>query len=1763
MKSRTTFFVIITLAIVALIPGFLSFQRELSVKPALSKSTESSSIAPDKQEILQAYGKLPLVFEPNMGQTDDSVQFVSRGQGFGLFLTQSGATLLLKNKGQQAKANEPISAVQVELIGANRNPSSAGLEPADSKSNYFIGNDPAKWQTSVPNFHKVGYDQIYPGIDLLYYGNGQQLEYDFIVQPHADPHQIKLNFAGVDDARIEPTTGDLLLKTKAGTLRQHKPVIFQEVDGKRKEIAGAYLIASNKDPRTDNTFSVSFELGSFDSSRALVIDPVLVYSSYLGGTLYDIGQSIAVDQGGNAYVVGTTASLNFPTTPGVLKPVLLPRTDAPNSYWNDAFVTKVNPTGSALVYSTYFGGRNGGEGGMGVALDAQGNAYLTGTTMATDFPLVNPYQSTMGGADESFATKLNATGSAIIFSTYLGGNGTDLGAKIAVNQTTGESTFVGYSSSPNFPTTPGAYKPKICGGPIGCNGIFYSGGYIARFASNGGIIFATLYDGSVTDVALDNDDNAVFAGSTVAILETTPGAFQPTSSGGTDGFIATLNPNGTRLVYATYLGGGLGSDVVRGITLDAAGNMYVTGQTQNSGFPSTPGAFDETYNGGEDGFVTKLDPAGTSLIYSTFFGGTGKDQPFAIGLGNDDSAFIAGETLSGVSFPLRNSVNGINGTIFLARLDPNGSTMVFSSLLGNGGAYDVVVDAQNNAYITGQSKGIVTTPGSFQPTKIIGQSVYDGFVMKVGPADENATFYSISGTVNDPVQFGDPEPVVATITGSVNRSVLLGTGNGALLRFTFGALPAGGNYVVSARKVGHLTDPLGATFNNLQANQFADFSILPNQQPLGTITSPVHGAIFYTPASIPIIATASDPDGHPIAKVDFEAYSSATGTIFLGTDTTAPYEFTWNNVPIGTWALYATPTDSLGMRGRSVETVHVNVVDSTTPSVVLTSPTNGSTFFAGDYVPLTATVSSSIVLVEYYEGFNLIGRRVSSPWSTTWRVMNVGNYNIYARGTTATGQTVTTDTVAVNVIDPNHRISGRVLNSLNSSPVSGVRIDLTSSTNPSITATRTTDANGEYVFIGLNATPNDSVSITPSLTGYSFSPQVINIAYLGYIDWPNQNFSATPQTGITLNLTSPTNNQTYLAPATVSFAADATSTAGAITRVDFYRENPGGSDTLLGSDTTAPYTFDWAGVAVGNYFLFARATDSTNAVAQTQSVRIFVEAQAPNVRINGFVYSPGGSPMQGITLRLTGSQTQTTTTGYFGAYVFGNLPSGGTYTITPQPSGTMTFTPVSQTFTNLTTDLVDVDFTASAQNQAPIVQFNTPANGATFTMPASIPISASATDADGQVVHLTVSANNGTFTTTIGQSNNGTFAAPWTPTLPGTYVLTAQALDNGGLQSYVQITIVVNPPSPVSISGRIVDRDSQGIEGVTLTLKDYPDEAGVIATATTDANGNYTMPGIPTFASYVLRAEKLNYTFSPHQRLFYNLSTNQIADFTGTLTLQPSDFDGDGKTDVAVYRPSTGYWYIRRASDGTILTRALGSQSHGDRAVPGNYDGDQMTDTAVFADGDWSIQLSTTNKTRQEKFGTIGDKAVASDYDGDGKTDLAVFRPSESIWYVQYTSDNSVHATQWGANGDLPVPGDYDGDGLADIAVFRPSNGYWYILRSSDGGLTATQWGMNGDEVVAGDYDGDDKTDVAVFRASTSTWYILLSSNNAVVAEHWGAAGDKPVPGDYDRDGKTDIAVFRPGNGNWYILRSTTRTMQNEVWGMNGDIPIPFAYLPQ
>jgi hypothetical protein len=659
----------------------------------------------------ESYGRLPLSFERNVGQTDPRVDFVSRGRGYVVYLSGGDAVLALAaGGGPDDEGGESASVVRMQLAGANRTAKAIGRDELPGKANYFIANDPKRWRTNVPTYEKVSYADVYPDIDLVYYGKRQTLEYDFVVRPGAGPARIVLTFQGADKLEVD-ARGDLVIHTGSGILRQSRPVIYQEREGQRREIAGAYVLL--------DALNVGFKMGAYDTSLPLVIDPTLVYSTYLGGVeggddLFQHG--IAADAEGCAYVAGWTASLDFPTTPGAFD------TSFNGAY--DAFVSKLAPNGASLLYSSYFGG-NGADRILAIAVDAAGRAYVTGVTSSVDFPTTaGAFNTSLGAAPQAaFAAKIGEAGSALLYSTYFGGTNGDIGHAIAVDAA-GNAYLTGQTSSSDFPTTAGAFDTSLN------NSV---DAFLSKLNATGSaLVYSTFLGGSLignngTDqgyaIAVDSAGNAYVAGSTDALdFPTTQGAFDTSYNGGTNAFVTKLNATGSALIYSTYLGG---SSDAHGIAVDAAGTAYVAGSTTIPDFPTTPGAFDTSYNGGRNAFVTRFDAAG-ALLYSTYLGSS-DSAVRAIAIDADGNAYVTGKTYA-LDFPTTPDAFGpsYHGSVrprypegFIVKFDPSGSALVYSTYLGGGGEDQGlgIAVGQNGAsvYVTGDtgSADFPVTPGAF------------------------------------------------------------------------------------------------------------------------------------------------------------------------------------------------------------------------------------------------------------------------------------------------------------------------------------------------------------------------------------------------------------------------------------------------------------------------------------------------------------------------------------------------------------------------------------------------------------------------------------------------------------------------------------------------------------------------------------------------------------------------------------------------------------------------------------------------------------------------------------------------------------------------------------------------------------------------------------------------------------------------------------------------------------------------------------------
>jgi len=698
------------------------------------------------------YGKLPLTFESNQGQVGPQAKFLARGPGYSVFLTTGGMVLSLRPEpgaksltrvratSVKSAARPPLTTLGFKLLGANSSPEITGENPQPGRVNYFIGNDPAKWHRNLPTYAQVRYTNVYPGIDLLYYGNHRQLEYDFALAPGADPGRIQFEITGANQILID-AEGELVLKAAGGELHFQNPIVYQEFNGKRVPVQGGFIVK--------DATHIGFHVAEHDQTKPLVIDPVLVYSTYLGGSGNDQPKGLAVDGNGNVYIAGYTDSADFPLA--TLGSLLGGATHV--------FVAKLDPTGSNLVYADYIGG-NSQDYGDALVLDSLNNVYVTGSTASSDFPLVNPYQGTYPGSFNAFLTKISADGSSLLYSTYLGGNGSDVPAGIAADNL-GDVFVAGNTSSTNFPVA-NAYQATAL--PNG-GGLYGNYGFLTKFSPDGSsLIYSTYLSGNsnvpyncggtpcwsppssaINGIAVDAGGNAYAAGITNTYnFPTTPGAYltaDSTQQNATVGFVSKFSGSGT-LDYSTYFyeSSGLLTNI-NAIAVDSSGAAYVTGVAISDGtFPITSTSICDpaVYGWGcSYGFVTKFDPTASSLLYSTFLGPDNYAIPSTIVLDATNDAYVLASTASS-SFGIVNGIEPytMGNDLLLVEIDPTASSELFATYLGGNvddTAAGLALDSNGNLYVAGatSSTDLPVTEGAFQ--NLLGGNS-DAFVMKIGPS---------------------------------------------------------------------------------------------------------------------------------------------------------------------------------------------------------------------------------------------------------------------------------------------------------------------------------------------------------------------------------------------------------------------------------------------------------------------------------------------------------------------------------------------------------------------------------------------------------------------------------------------------------------------------------------------------------------------------------------------------------------------------------------------------------------------------------------------------------------------------------------------------------------------------------------------------------------------------------------------------------------------------------------------------------------------
>jgi hypothetical protein len=700
---------------------------------------------------------LPFHFERNAGQAPGEVEFLARGAGHTLFLARDAAVLALSQPNSRGDA-PPSETLRMRLVGA-RTVTPAGGDELPGRVHYFLGDDPEQWRRNVPTFGKVTYAQVYPGIDLVYHGTptagAGAFEYDFIVASGSDPAAIAVEMEGASRLRLEES-GDAVICTAAGELRQRRPVAYQWISGRQVSVDCRFLL-SRGEPGPEGARSIlRFAVGAYDRTKPLVIDPVIVYSTLLGGTGQDTAFRAAVDASGALYVSGWTASIDFP---------LAAPFQGANAGLLDAFVAKLDPTGRTLEYATYVGGSANDFGGP-MDFGSDGSLYLALDTRSSDFPIwANAADPTYAGNSDAAVVRLSPSGADLLYSTFFGGSGFEgvYGMEVGAN---GEATVTGETESADLLTTSGAFQTSFGGE-----------GDIFAFRVNApgtAVVWSTYVGGSgyefVRRLAVDAAGSICITGTTYSPnLPTTAGALRETWDGVGDAYVVKLSDDGSQLLLCTYLGGS-SFDYGQDIALDANGSIYVSGSTESLDLPGTATAFQRGHGGGtEDAFVAKLNPGGDSLAWASYLGGSQNESLFALALDRTGNVYGTGRTSSPDFFTTFDAFQAAYGggasDAILIRLSADGSVLRYSTFLGGPGeeaGTPVLVDAAGRVYVTGSSSlpGFPTTAGAFQTAHLGGSDAF-ALTLDATPAAPEGMFVSGSGNSVALVRPRGPLPVDA------------------------------------------------------------------------------------------------------------------------------------------------------------------------------------------------------------------------------------------------------------------------------------------------------------------------------------------------------------------------------------------------------------------------------------------------------------------------------------------------------------------------------------------------------------------------------------------------------------------------------------------------------------------------------------------------------------------------------------------------------------------------------------------------------------------------------------------------------------------------------------------------------------------------------------------------------------------------------------------------------------------------------------------
>ena len=1332
------------------------------------------------------YGKIPLSFEPNRGQTGASVKFLSRGSGYSLFLTKDEVVLNLERQQAATQGDKPAASqfdtLRMKLVGASATTTITGLEPQSGVVSYLIGNDPKKWHTGIETFGKVNFAQVYPGVDLVFYGNQRQLEYDFVVAPGADASRIGWQ---IDGAKPNlDAEGNLVLSAANGPAGFKKPVLYQMDGDKKLVIEGAFTVAGNR---------IGFQLGSYDHAKPLIIDPVLTYASYLGGSSTDnIGgfnqfypsgtfgstQALAVDSAGSIYVTGYTYSADFPTKNSYMSahPGKMSGSD-----WPSIFVSKFSPDGSSLVYSTYLGG-NGLDYSNAIAVNSSNEAYITGSTTSPDFPVTagayqticSPEPGNSGNVVAScssfyyasaFVAKLNSSGTGLVYATFLGG--LDGAAAVAIALDDVGRAYIsgnvqgycrtGYSYT-CFPTTTGAV---ISGSQTTGSSPQYA--FISVFDPTGAnLLYSTLFGSEAglcpgnscpdhgsptygTGVAVDANSGAFYLiGSTMAAdLPTTSGVIQPTSGPlnpsqvdrllGIHGLIAKFYPitkTGTTLQYATYLGGATANyaDVPTGIVVDSAGYPYIDGFAASPNFPVTTGAYQTTCAllPCSAAYVAKLNPSLSTIEWATFYGDLiGSSDSIAkagpIQLDGSGNVYIQGSTQTGgltTVNPVEPNAGGYQET-FVAKFDPTGSKLLFSTFVGNGGKGDnasyapagLAVDTGGNIYLAGNTTdpGLIVTPGAFMTTEsdFNGQccAYGNGFVAKISALGTATAALVVSPS---PAQAGQTVTMTATVTKTATyASVPTGT-----ITFQDGGNALGTAVTLNAAgKATYTSSTLAPRTHSLTAVYSGDSTYPAGNGAQTLVVNGLTATVKVTPSPASITTAMS----LSVAVAITGSGATPTGTVTLsggGYNSSA-------TTLTGGGATIAIPANSLSAGSDTLSVIYSGDANYNTAAgsgtVTVTTPATPAITVTPSSNTINTATSLSVTVKVAGSGATPTGTVVLSGggYTSTAAVLVNGSATIVIP---ANSLTAGSDTLTASYTPDSSSSS-----TYNTATGTSSAITVTA-TAPTITFTVPNHTYGDAPFT-VSATSSSTGAVTYSLVSgpATISGSTVTLTGAGTVVLQASQAAAGNYTGgtqtatvtvakesQTITFTAPTSPVNYgVAPITLS----ASSTSGLAVTFNVVS----GPGTVSGSTLTV--------TGLGSIVVAANQAGNSNSSAATQVTQSIV------VNAIGVAATPSFSPVGGT---YTSAQTVSISDTTSGATIY--YTTNGT---TPTTSSTL----YSGAITVSSTETLQAIATATGYSTSAVASAAYTISIPTNPVPAINGISPAYTNAGGAVFTLTVNGS--------------------------------------------------------------------------------------------------------------------------------------------------------------------------------------------------------------------------------------------------------------------------------------------------------------------------------------------------------------------------------------------------------------------------------------